>query len=186
MAAPKKRAGVGASVVPIDPATGAPVIPQPNREGLATAPPMPVPLTMPPTPPVLTVPPELTAAVAPQQAPPQPAPEQPALQMPVVMTPMPEPNTTEPEKPAIVQRVLDATEAVREVAPDDAIAEWFEAVAACLDRLTEVVGVVGQQQQWTTNTIAAMQQQFAGVMGSGNPIKAIMKMMSGKAGPDGG
>lgn len=190
MATPKKKANVGATVVPLDPATGVPVIPQPSRDGLSPdmVPPIPVPLTLPTVPGVAVVPPELleqahafTVDESEEDTSTEDAADESTEDESTVDV-----NTTEPPVPDIVQHVRDATDTLTEFLPDEALADWFIAVAANLERLTEVVGVVAQQQQWTTDTIAQIQAEFSTVMGSGNPFKAIMNMMGGKkVTPDG-
>lgn len=46
-----------------------------------------------------------------------------------------------------------------------------------LNALTEAINIVGQQQQWTTDTIGKLKEEFDRVMGSGNPMRMIGALM---------
>lgn len=86
---------------------------------------------------------------------------------------------TEPAKPdfinALYQRVADITDNPNDDAGLAALAE----IVVCLDRLTEVVGVVAQQQQWVTTTIQQMKGEFDQLMGAGNPLQMMGNMLFG-------
>ena len=61
-------------------------------------------------------------------------------------------------------------------APESSLLQVLAAITVGLDRLTNVVGIVAQQQQWASDQVAIMKQEFDGFMGNGNPLAMVSKM----------
>lgn len=65
-----------------------------------------------------------------------------------------------------------------ETEDDHTIADLCHRVSA----LTDAVRLIGEQQQYTTDTISHIHQQFSGMMAGGNPLKMLSQLMGGGKG----
>lgn len=73
-----------------------------------------------------------------------------------------------------------------DIVPAEPLGTTIEELALEIRTLTKAVRIIGAQQQWVTDTIAGMQQQFAGMMAGGNPLKMLGQFFNaGKGGHNG-
>lgn len=66
------------------------------------------------------------------------------------------------------------------------LASQLDGIMTRIEALTTAVNTVGAHQEWTTNTIAAMQAQFSGMMAGGNPLAMLKGLMAGAKTPKDG